>query len=161
MKMAGFTLFELLVASCMLGVLLLMCSASWRPSLQYRSQVRVLQKLQSLLHYAQHMAQARRQLVTVCGSTNLSVCDGAWQDNILVFLNNLRAGQLMRIWHLPKLQLALSWRASLSQNNTINFAADGRTDGERGRFFFKSGAQATAMPAALVLLPSGYTHFAT
>ncbi|MDR1995507.1 GspH/FimT family pseudopilin [Azonexus sp.] len=84
----GFTLIELIVTIAVMTILLTIAVPSFLDLVRNNRLESALGEVQYSLTYARSEAVTRRQLITVCPTTNGSTCNGAaWQDGLLIFVD--------------------------------------------------------------------------
>ena len=84
----GFTLIELLVTITVMTTLLMIAMPSFLDLVRNNRLESALVEVQYSLTYARSEAVTRRQLISVCPTTNGSTCNGAaWQDGLLIFVD--------------------------------------------------------------------------
>ena len=110
---SGFTLFELLVALAMVGILVGLAAPSFRDFGRNTRVVTTHNDLITAFGYARNEAIRRGRPVTVCSTSNYKECaDDGWASGWLVFSDTLGTGQgsvgntsageeILQIWRGP------------------------------------------------------------
>jgi len=131
---AGFTLFELLIAMSLGLILLLAAVPSYHHIFARNKQADLVNHLIAAIHAARSEAVARNQVVVLCGSGDGKQCDGQWQEGQLMVLDQNQ--QVLRTYSGLPSGDQLWWRSSLGYNTELKLAPSGFTDGQQGSFYY-------------------------
>jgi type IV fimbrial biogenesis protein FimT len=95
-RQSGFTLFELMIALAMVGILVGVAAPSFNNWGRQTRVVTAQNDFVTALNYARSEAVRRSRLVTVCSTTGFTACDssaGAFASGWMAFTDNLGSGQ--------------------------------------------------------------------
>lgn len=134
----GFTLPELLACLAIAAILLSISAPSFS-SLYANNQQRVLvNQLLGALHYARGTAITTGVPITLCGGPSSCRDEAQWRENLWVFHDPLRKGELpaqqgyLRVEYLPA-GYYWHWRG-FAQTNFLYLRGNGRIAGMNGTF---------------------------
>ncbi|WP_261843464.1 GspH/FimT family pseudopilin [Aliamphritea ceti] len=88
----GFTLVELIVTLAVGAILLTIVIPSFTVLFQNSQILTQRQSLQTTIAFSRDEAVRRSTPVSVCGSSNQTVCDGSWQNGWIVFTDSDKNG---------------------------------------------------------------------
>ncbi|MFI4937211.1 MAG: GspH/FimT family pseudopilin [Candidatus Berkiellales bacterium] len=87
-KFKGITLLELLICIAILSILLTLGIPTFSSFLQKQAIQNDLNTLFHVLQFARSEAIKRQTLIGICGSENLSKCDGNWSFGYIVYITD-------------------------------------------------------------------------
>ncbi len=130
-RMHGQTLVELMVCLLIGGIMLTSALPVFTSTLQRNQQTQAVNQLLGTLHYARGSAVMGRKTIALCSGDALCNAEQVWQDQLLVFDDRNRNGQLDSdeelLQQLP-MQKGYSWRWSNFRSRPyLQFEADGTT----------------------------------
>lgn len=142
----AFTLIELLVTIAILGVLLSIAVPNFGSLIERNQQTAAINDLLGALNHARGLAINRREPISLCAGVGTCNAAAKWEQNILIFSDPNRNGQLdageqlHRIVTLPDRHY---WNWSNFRSRTfMSFKANGMTDSLNGTFTLCSGNEA-------------------
>lgn len=135
----GYTLIETLIVIAILSIILLFANhnmSSWRKS---QNANRVTTELIDLVHFSRAYAISGRRPLTLCGSSNGTICDNLWAMGALLFEDGNRNGIIDNadyvIKYLPfRLNTNLIWKGFSGQR--MIFESTGITSASNGTFTY-------------------------
>ncbi len=134
----GHTLVELLFCLLIAGILLGLASPSIVTTLQRNRETAAVNQLIGALHYARSTAVMERKVVGICAGMSSCNSTSQWRDQLIVFLDKNRNGQLDTDEELLKVvplapELEMHWR-SFRSTRFVQYQPDGTTLGTNGTF---------------------------
>ncbi|BAN46672.1 GspH/FimT family protein [Metapseudomonas resinovorans] len=134
----GHSLVELLFCLLIAGILLGLAAPSFVSTLERNRQAAAVNQLLGALHYARGTAVMERKVVGICAG--VSTCNAAthWNEQLLVFVDENRNGQLDAGEELLKVipldrALDIHWR-SFRSTRFVQYQPDGTTLASNGTF---------------------------
>ena len=130
-KSKGFTLIEIMVALCIIGILISISYPMFSSSMINNRLYSEATQTNSIFSLARTEAIRRNNFVTVCPTNNGSTClaSNLFQTGIIVFLNNENAGlndssQIIRVFD----KWTQNDKGKIKVGNSVTFSAQGRVD---------------------------------
>lgn len=146
----GFSLFEILITFLITMILLTITIPSQRFFLT-KSVIDVMRlQLLQAINLTRHEAMLRREVVTLCQSSNQQTCGGQWQDGYIVLANNKVVHSFLNVAN----QGELYWRAFPQHQTQLHYLPSGALKAENGTFWYCQPA-AENPSWAIVLSRSG------
>ncbi len=90
----AFTLIEVLITLCVVGILLALALPAWQTFYNRENDVALQSQLLRTLQYARQEAESKHAKIGVCKSNNHQTCGGEWADGLLVFIDNNNNGEI-------------------------------------------------------------------
>ncbi len=150
----GFTLFEMMLVLTIVAILVGAIAPSFY-QLSARAQLDAYtNRIAHLIRYARGEAISSHAVVTICGSRNLSSCDGDWQGGILVVKQQPKFHILRELGALPG-HLRLVWKSSFGKNQALQIAPNGFTNGQQGRFVLSMQQGVKQQKRSIIVLRTG------
>lgn len=134
----GHTLVELLICLLIAGILLGLAAPSLVTTLERSRETAAINQLIGALHYARSTAVMERKVVAICAGMSSCNSTARWRDQLIVFLDKNRNGQLdadeevLKVVPLAQ-NLELHWR-SFRSTRFVQYQPDGTTLGTNGTF---------------------------
>ena len=153
MRVAGFTLFELLIVMSISLILLAVGAPSYQHLLANNETAAVVNQVIDAIHSARTEAVTRGETMVFCGSGDGMHCDGHWQAGQLLALDQTQ--QVLRVYSGVHPGDRLWWQSSLGANNALKLAPTGFTAGQRGSFYYCPLADPGRYGAKIIIADSG------
>ncbi len=160
MKLAGFTLLELLIVLLLASLLLWAALPSFHHLIYHQRANAQMHSLLATVQFARSEALRRGDIITLCKSGDTQTCGGQWQDGILVFADQAGNGDFSPEDELLNIQDTLShgsqlrWQA-FGSNNYFSFAPNGFTHHHNGTFILCPANNDNRYARALIISKSG------
>ncbi len=133
MKKTGFTFIELIITLAIFLILATLSIPWWRHFIvEHRMDV-FFNRVTNAIYVTRLTAISRGEMVSLCGSADLKSCDGNWQTGMITIISATK--KVVRQYPGLALGYRLIWRSSLGLNISLNFTADGFTQGQQGTFY--------------------------
>lgn len=133
MRHHGFTLFECLLTLLILFILLSVGISYWRHFITEQQLNALTSRLINAIYLTGAEAIKRDEVVSLCGSADGKSCDGNWRIGMVIVIP--RTATIIRRYPVESSGYRLIWRSSLGDNMSLNFTADGFTQGQQGAFY--------------------------
>lgn len=128
----GFSLLEILITFLIAIILLTITIPSQKFFLTKSiADVMRLQLLQAI-HLTRHEAMLRREVVTLCQSSNQQTCVGHWQDGYIILANEKIIYSFLNVAK----QGELYWRAFPKYQTQLHYLPSGALKAENGTFWY-------------------------
>lgn len=145
-RQRAFSLVELIVTFAILSVLLGIAVPSFGSLIERNQQTSASHELLSALNHARGLAVTRREFVSLCAGADNCSTSANWEQNILIFTDPNRNGQLDAGEHLHRavtIPEEYHWNWSNFRSKTfMTFKASGLTDSLNGTYTLCHGTDA-------------------
>lgn len=136
----GYTLIETLIVIAILCIILLFANhnmSSWKKKQQAELNYK---ELRHIVSFARNHAINSRRSLTLCGSSNATICDNNWSVGVLLFEDANRnaiideADSRINYWPFALQQAKLTWKGF--SGSKITFEIMGITSASNGTFTY-------------------------
>ena len=162
-KNRGYTLFEVLIALSIAGILGLQVAPSMHDLTAKERRVSSINRMLSIIRYTRAQALTKQNVITLCPTKDEHFCLGDWNQPLMVFidLNRDRKRQqnepvLKKLPAIAK-QDSLKWKA-FRYSNVLQFLPSGITNHQNGTFLYCPDKTRSDLSRGIIMTKMGRTR---